>query len=138
MSLLTSLTAACGLFASLAAVAMILPNHSEAADATSPAKVLRHVVLFKFKEGTSPEEVQKVITAFGELPKKIDVIQDFEWGTDVSVENKQQGFTHCFFVTFRDEKGRDTYLPHPAHKEFGTIVRPHLDKVLVVDYWSRK
>jgi len=71
-------------------------------------------------------------------PDKVDAICDFEWGTDVSVENLQQGFTHCFFVTFRSEADRAKYLPHPAHKEFGTMLGPHLDKVLVVDYWTKQ
>ena len=61
----------------------------------------------------------------------------FEWGTDVSVEGKQEEFTHCFFVTFKSEADRDAYLPHPAHTAFGATLRPHLDKVLVVDYWAQ-
>lgn len=105
------------------------------ADAKS-GKVLRHVVLFKFKDGTSPGQVQEVVDAFRSLKDKVEGIVDFEFGTDVSTENKAQGFTHCFFVTFRDEKGRDAYLPHPAHKAFGALVGPRLDKVLVVDYWT--
>jgi len=101
-------------------------------------KVLRHVVLFKFKDGTTPAQVAEVVEAFRGLKSKIDVIQNFEYGIDVSVENKAQGFTHCFFVTFRDAAGRDSYLPHPAHKAFGALVGPRLDKVLVVDYWSER
>ncbi len=100
--------------------------------------VLRHVVLFKFKEGTTDEQVSEVVEAFRALPEKIDAIQDFEYGTDVSVENRAAGFTHCFFVTFADAAGRDAYLPHPAHKAFGALVGPRLDKVLVVDYQARK
>ena len=101
-------------------------------------KFLRHVVLFKFKEGAGPETVQEIEKAFCELPAKIDAIHDFEWGTDVSVEGKTQGFTHCFLVTFKNETDRDTYLPHPAHEDFRTIMRPHLEKALVVDYWTEK
>lgn len=117
------------------AIAMMMSQSVSAADG---GKVLRHVVLFKFKADATPEQVQKVIDAFAALPKKIDVIKDFEWGTDVSVENKADGFTHCFFVTFADAKGRDTYLPHPAHQDFVSIVRPVLDKVLVFDYVAQK
>jgi hypothetical protein len=102
------------------------------------SKMLRHVVLFKFKDGTTPEQVAEVVAAFRALKGKIDVIQDFEYGTDVSTENRAAGFTHCFFVTFKDEAGRDAYLPHPAHKAFGALVGPRLDKVLVVDYWARQ
>ncbi|MBN1510329.1 MAG: Dabb family protein [Sedimentisphaerales bacterium] len=100
--------------------------------------VLRHVVLFKFKDGTTPEQVNKIEQAFAALPNKIKGIVRFEWGTDVSPEGKAQGFTHCFLLTFRSEADRDAYLPHPAHKEFGSIVGPHLDKVCVVDYWTKR
>ena len=65
------------------------------------------------KEGTTSEQLRQVEEAFAALPKKIDTIVDFEWGTDVGVENLNDGFTHCFFVTFADEMGRAKYLPHP-------------------------
>jgi len=100
--------------------------------------VLRHVVLFKFKDDASKEQVKEVTDAFSALPGKIDAIKEFEWGTDVGVEKLAQGFTHCFIVTFADEKGRDAYLPHPAHEDFKKIVGPVLDKVLVVDFWTKK
>ncbi len=99
--------------------------------------VLRHVVMFQFKPGTSAEDVKAVEEAFAALPSKIDVITGFEWGTDVSVEGRSQGFTHCFVVTFKDEAGRDTYLPHPAHQEFVALVGQHREAALVLDYWAR-
>lgn len=100
------------------------------------AKILRHVVLFKFKEEVSEAEVEEVVKAFGALPGKIDQIKDFEWGTDVSVEDKSEGFTHGFVVSFDSKEGRDEYLPHPAHQDFVKLVGPRLDKVLVFDYWT--
>lgn len=101
-------------------------------------KVLRHVVLFKFKPEVTPKQVQEVVTAFGSLKGKIDLIEEFEWGTDVSVENLAAGFTHCFVGTFRDAASRDTYLPHPAHQEFVKVAGPRIDKVLVVDYFANR
>jgi hypothetical protein len=101
-------------------------------------RVLRHVVLFKFKEGTTAEQIKQVEDAFRALPGKIDLIRGFEWGTNVSPENLSQGYTHCFFLTFASDKDRDAYLVHPAHKEFGKLLTPYLDKVTVVDYWAAK
>jgi len=101
-----------------------------------PAKVLRHVVMFKFKDGTSAEDIKKVQNGFAALPAKIDAIYSFEWGTNISVENASQGYTHCFLVTFKSEEDRAIYLPHPAHKEFAASLRPYVEKVLVVDYWA--
>jgi lysophospholipase L1-like esterase len=105
---------------------------------TTGARTLRHVVLFKFKADASPAQVQEVVDAFRKLPEKVEAVKGFEWGTDVSPEKLADGFTHCFFVTFADEKGRDTYLKHAAHQEFVGIAKPRLEKVLVVDYWTQK
>jgi hypothetical protein len=99
---------------------------------------LRHVVLFKFKDTTSAEKIKEIEDGFRGLPKKIPEIVDFEWGTNVSVENKSEGFTHCFIVSFNNADGRAVYLPHPAHKEFGTMLGSYLDKVLVVDFEAKK
>jgi hypothetical protein len=104
---------------------------------TADEKVLRHVVFFKFKDGTRPEQLKLVEDAFRALPGKISEVKDFEWGTNVSPENLNQGYTHCFFLTFASEKDRDAYLVHPAHKEFGAILKPYLDKALVIDYWVK-
>lgn len=101
-------------------------------------KVLRHVVLFKFTDVSTPEDIKKVEDAFAVLPGKISQIKDYEWGTNSSPENLNQGLTHCFFVTFASDKDRDDYLVHPAHQAFVEVLKPHLDKVTVVDYWAKK
>jgi lysophospholipase L1-like esterase len=98
---------------------------------------LRHIVLFKFKSDVTKEQIKEVEDAFAALPKKIKQIKGFEAGTDVSVEGKSEGFTHGFVVTFADEKGREIYLPHLAHKEFVSLVGPRIEKVLVFDFWTK-
>ena len=100
-------------------------------------KMLRHVVLFKFKDDATPDQVKQVENAFRKLPSEIKEIQDLEWGTNNSPENLNQGLTHCFFLSFKSEEDRNAYLPHPAHKAFGAILKPYLDKVVVIDYWVK-
>ena len=100
--------------------------------------VLRHVVLFKFKEGTPKEKITELEHAFGALPSKIPEILSYEWGLNNSPEGLEKGFTHCFFLTFRNEEDRAVYLPHPDHKAFGDLLTPYLEDVLVVDYWTSK
>jgi hypothetical protein len=103
----------------------------------SSEKVLRHVVLFKFTDSTSVEDVKKVEDAFSALKEKISLIKDYEWGTNSSPEGLNQGLTHCFFVTFASDKDRDEYLVHPDHAAFVEVLKPHLDKVTVIDYWVK-
>lgn len=121
-----------------AAIATAVFSTAWGADRPADAKVLKHVVLFKFKDSATPEQVAEVVRAFKDLKNKIDGIVDFEYGTDVSTENRAQGFTHCFLVTFKDDKARDAYLVHPQHMAFGSLVGPRLEKVLVVDFWVQK
>ena len=97
-------------------------------------KPYRHVVLFKFKDDAPKEEVVKVEKAFGALKGKVDLIQDYEWGKNVSPEGLDGGFTHCFFVTFKNKADLEKYLPHPEHKKFVGMLKGVIDKVLVVDY----
>lgn len=97
----------------------------------------RHAVFFKFKADTSAEEVAAIEKAFAELATKIDTIIDYEWGPSESVEGLNDGFTHCFLVTFKDKKGLEAYLPHEAHKAFVTLLKPKLEKAFVFDYTAR-
>ncbi|MFP6617765.1 MAG: Dabb family protein [Pirellulaceae bacterium] len=117
---------------------MAISDDKGAAKSKQDQRQLRHVVMFKFKEGTSASQVKTIEDAFRGLTGKIDTIVDFEWGTDVSVEDLADGFTHCFLVTFHTQAGLNAYLPHEAHQGFVAVLKPHLDKVLVVDYWARK
>ena len=105
---------------------------------TPTVKTLRHVVLFKFKDNTSAADIKSVEDAFRLLPGKINLIKGFEWGTNNSPEKLNEGLTHCFFLTFFSEKDRDDYLVHPAHKAFGALVTPFIDKVVVTDFWAGK
>lgn len=110
-------------------------THLPAQDAAAP---FRHVVCFKFKDGTPAAEIAEIEKAFGALKSKIPTIVDFEWGTSESVEKLNDGFTHCFFVSFADKKGLEAYIPHPDHQAFVALIKPKLDKVFVFDYTAKK
>jgi hypothetical protein len=100
--------------------------------------VYRHVVMFQFKEGISKTQVAEVEDAFMALQGKIDTIVDIEFGTNVSPEGLNDGLTHCFLVTFKNKAGLEVYLPHAAHKKFVDLIKPRLEKVMVIDYVSNK
>lgn len=100
--------------------------------------LLRHVVLFAFKEDATEQDIREIEEAFSALPGKIPEIKDYEWGTNNSPEGLNDGLTHCFLVTFASEEDRAIYLPHPEHQAFVKILRPHLEKAVVVDYWTNE
>ena len=123
---------------SLVAVSSSTPAARAAeGDAKEGKKVLYHVVCLKFKPEAKPEQIKAAETAFAALKEKIPGITSLNWGTNVSPENKNKGFTHCFVVTFATEKDRDAYLPHPEHKAFGKVLGPVVADVFVIDFWSQ-
>ena len=128
---ITLLTAILALSATLSSLNLV------AAESVKPSK-LNHVVSFKFKQSASQESINALVKAFKDLPRQIKEIRHFEWGTNVSPENHDKGFTHCFILTFNSAKDRDTYLVHPAHKEFGSLVGPIVEDVFVIDFWVQK
>lgn len=113
-------------------------SEMEAVVATEQEDVLRHMVIFKFNDTASEEDVNSINASFNALQEHIPEIKDFEWGLNDSPEDFDQDFTHCYLVTFASEEDRDSvYTPHPKHQEFVASLQPHLEKVFVVDYWVK-
>lgn len=114
---------------------LLLAGSAPAAELEGPP--FRHAVFFQFKESATEKDIERIVAEFLLLEEKIDTIVDIEWGESESVEGLNGDFTHCFFVTFRDKAGLETYLPHPDHKAFVDIIKPHLEEVFVFDYTAK-
>ena len=106
-------------------------------NANAAAK-LQHVVCLKFKTTATDQDIKKVEEGLQALKHKIPQVVALEWGTNVSKEKRDKGFTHCFILSFKSEKDRDIYIEHPEHKAFVGIVGPVMDDVFVIDFWGRK
>jgi hypothetical protein len=108
-----------------------------AADAAGSGKLI-HMVSFKFKPTATPAQIKEVEDAFSALKKKIPQIVSYEWGTNVSPEKHDKGFTHGFILSFKSAADRDVYLGHADHKKFGELVGPVLADVFVIDFWAKR
>jgi hypothetical protein len=98
----------------------------------------KHIVLLKFKDDAPAEKVKAIVEAFKALKTKLPAVQSLEWGPNISPEKHSQGFTHCFTLSFESKEAMEKhYLNEPAHKEFGALLGPVLDKVLVVDFLAQ-
>jgi hypothetical protein len=97
---------------------------------------VKHVVVFKYKPGTTDAQISQITNAFRDLKGKIPGIVSFETGVNHSPEKLDKGFTHVYLVTFDNVAARDTYLPHPEHKKFGELLGELqvVQEVFVVDF----
>jgi hypothetical protein len=121
----------------VALIAVTLPSAARAQTTSGP---VRHVVIFKYKAGTTPEQIAEVTAAFRGLKDKVPGITAFEDGINNSPEKKNQGFTHAYVLTFTDVAARDAYLPHPDHAKFGQLLGKLkvVEDVFVFDYVPTK
>jgi hypothetical protein len=99
-------------------------------------KLLRHIVLFSYKDDVQPSQKSEVIRRFRELPARTGLIHEFECGRNNSPEGLHHGFEDGFLVTFLNEADRAAYLPHPAHQEFVAFLSTFVREALVFDYWT--
>jgi hypothetical protein len=107
----------------LAAIAAVVVTYlavsAVAADAavTKANGKLIHMVSFKFKPTATPAQIKEVEDAFRALKKKIPQIVSYEWGTNVSPEKHDKGFTHGFILSFKsaDDRTRTRFVPRPCH-----------------------
>lgn len=97
---------------------------------------VRHVVVFKYKADATDDQINQVTDAFRALQETIPGITSFEYGTNMSPEGHDDGFTHVYLVTFESAADRDAYLPHPEHEKFGALLGELdiLEDIFVVDY----
>ncbi|KAG5237147.1 protein Pop [Salix suchowensis] len=105
--------------------------------AAQTPKLVKHTLLTRFKDEITREQIDKHINDYSNLIDLIPPMKSFSWGTDVSIENLNQGFTHVFETTFQTLEDRSAYVAHPAHVKFGTQLFTTLEKVVVIDYVPR-
>ncbi|KAM3373082.1 hypothetical protein ACQJBY_019805 [Aegilops geniculata] len=104
------------------------------AAAAGSGGVVKHLVLARFKEEATPEALDQLIRRYAGLVDAVPSMKAFHWGTDVSIENMHDGFTHVFESTFESTEGVKEYVYHPAHVEFATDFLGSTEKVLIIDF----
>lgn len=101
------------------------------------AQAVRHVVVLRFNDHITADQVTTIAGRFRALKDKIPGITAFEYGENNSTEGANRGLTHVFLLTFEDAAARDAYLPHPDHLafvEYMTSETNALGEAFIIDY----
>ena len=101
--------------------------------------MIRHLVALRFKDGVSAEVKQTLYDDLAALDGHIDGIIDFQFRSNVSVEDPVvRGFRDLFWFDFRDTRVRDVYLEDAKHQAIGAriVAETHggIDGVFVMDF----
>lgn len=95
--------------------------------------MIRHVVMFTFKQGTTEEQVQAVLDGLASLPGQVPSIRDYKFGRDAGIN--QGNYDVVVTGDFDDDAGYVAYRDHPAHTTFvAEKLRPILDQRAAVQF----
>ncbi|MBC7996507.1 MAG: Dabb family protein [Leptolyngbya sp.] len=94
------------------------------------------MVAFKFSDDADPVQVGSIVSALRDLKNQISEIVSIQSGRNNSPESLNNDFTHAFIIKFANEQDRDTYLVHPAHEEFKSLIKPFVADVFVFDFFD--
>jgi hypothetical protein len=75
--------------------------------------MLKHIVLFRWKDGSTPDARSKVGTALSTLPGLIEQIRSYHLGQDAAIRPGNWDFG--LVAEFDDRQGWETYVKHPEH-----------------------
>ena len=94
--------------------------------------VLRHIVLFAFKDEVPAAERAAILEAIQGLRTTVPSLRSLEVGENISPA-RAQGYTHILCETFDDRAGLAEYETHPAHVPVVARVRAAMAQLLAVD-----
>jgi hypothetical protein len=77
--------------------------------------MIRHIVVFRWKPGTTSEQVSQIADELRTLPGRIPEIKAYHCGPDAGITPGVADF--AVTADFDDEAGYVTYRDHPDHKE---------------------
>jgi len=95
--------------------------------------VLRHVAMFRWKEGTSDEQVDAIEVALATLPGAIPELRDYHFGRDMDLE--PASFDFCVVADLDDEQSWAIYRDHPAHRKIiDELIKPFVETRVALQY----
>ena len=94
--------------------------------------MIKHAVLFKFKEGLEQSVIDAICEDLAALPDVIDTLREFLFGLDVI--RSPRSFDFAIVASFDDVEGLGVYHVHPAHQSVALKLREASTAVHAVDF----
>tara|TARA_R110002167_G_scaffold206052_1_gene410082 strand:+ start:2317 stop:2613 length:297 start_codon:yes stop_codon:yes gene_type:complete len=78
--------------------------------------MIKHIVLLKWKQNVSSEQIDRVTTGFQDLKNQISEIAHYSFGKDASIYRGNADY--ALVAEFISEEDLKIYVAHPKHQEF--------------------
>jgi len=94
--------------------------------------MVKHIVMFDFKDENREENLKKAKTMLEALVEKIPTLNAMEVGVNFSQEERAMDLS--LYSTFDDQAGLEAYATHPAHLEVVAFIKSVATASKVSDY----
>lgn len=94
--------------------------------------MVRHVVLFRWIEGTTEAQIGKVAAGLSEMSSEIASIRAYSHGRDLELGSDR--FDYAIVADFDDLEGLAAYTRHPAHQEVLRVSADVKESLATVDF----
>ncbi len=94
--------------------------------------MIRHIVLFKFRNGLSEESRKKLVAALRDLKKSISLVKELEVGADVA--GKPNSYDIALNSVFETLDDVERYAVHPDHLKVVEMVGELCESSVKVDF----
>ncbi|GAA3964462.1 Dabb family protein [Thermobifida alba] len=85
---------------------------------------IRHIALFRWNEGVTPEQVEHVEELLGKLPGAIPELKSYSFGADLGLGAGNHDF--AVVADVEGESGFLAYQNHPDHQAALAVIKPML------------
>ena len=92
--------------------------------------MIRHVVLWTFKDSVGPRDRESIVAAVRLL--RVPSLRALEVGENISPA-RALGYTHVLIETFDDRDGLAAYASHPEHVPVLARLRVAVAQLIAVD-----
>ena len=100
--------------------------------------MLCHMVMFRFREETTAEEVAALSTALATLPARIPALVSYTFGTDLNIPGPPTATPNMDYgvvATFENLQGYETYRDDPEHQRIiRTTIAPIISERCAVQF----
>lgn len=113
-----------------------VPVDAQETKSTDPERVV-HVVLFKFKEQTTKEQILTLKNEIFKQKGNVAGLLEISFGEDFTGRSKE--YTHAEVAVFEDRKSLEGFNKSAYHQQLiATHIKPILEEILVLDYQQIK
>ena len=100
---------------------------------THHMSTFRHVMMMRFKEGTTPEQERSALAGLGTMPDLVPGILRYEFGLDLGINPENPDL--ILVADFASEEDWRAYLTHPEHTAMAeSVIAPVKGEMTRVQY----